>query len=126
MPEYTFTGPSGWEFDSERLSTGDSVEASEAFVASFPQFFEEAEMDADAPPVADTAADSADTEPADNESTEADETEAPFDPSEQTIDELETRLEENDFSDAELDALADAESNGKDREGATDAIDEAR
>lgn len=55
-----------------------------------------------------------------------DATESPFDPAEHTIDELEDQLADGDYTTAEVDALAAAERDGKDREGALDAIDDAR
>jgi len=54
--------------------------------------------------------------------------EPPFDPGEATIDELEAQLEDvpEDVSDAELDALHQAEKDGKERDGALNAIDAVR
>lgn len=52
-------------------------------------------------------------------------TEPPFDPSEYTVDEIEAELAEGEFSSAELDALAEAEADGKDRETALEAIEDA-
>jgi hypothetical protein len=49
--------------------------------------------------------------------------EPPFDPSGCTIDSLEAELEEQNYSDAELEALLDVEVAGQDRTGATDAIE---
>lgn len=128
MPEYTFIGPQNWEFEGDKLSPGDSVEASEAFAASFPQFFEEADVDDEASP---EAVEVVETDVDDDEETDADvataeDTDAPFDPSDATVTELEDRLDDESFSEDELDALATAEREGKDRETALDAIDEAR
>lgn len=50
---------------------------------------------------------------------------APFDPTDLTVDEVETRLADGEFTDAELDALADAEGDDG-RTTALDAINEAR
>jgi len=50
---------------------------------------------------------------------------APFDPSDYTVDELRDALAEG-YTDDELDALYQAEDDGKDRETALDAIDAAR
>lgn len=130
MPEYTFIGPQNWEFEGDKLSPGDSVEASEAFAASFPQFFEEADADAEASPgpaeVVETDVDADTNDDSGADADEETETESPFDPSDATVTELEDRLDDESFSDDELDALADAEREGKDRETALDAIDEAR
>ncbi|WP_435175643.1 hypothetical protein [Halorussus sp. AFM4] len=52
--------------------------------------------------------------------------EPPFDPSEFNVDELEERLEGADLTVDELDALADAEADGKNRETALDAISDAK
>lgn len=49
--------------------------------------------------------------------------EPPFDPSEKTVDELQDALEQNEYSDAELEALAEAEADGKNRETALEAIE---
>lgn len=57
---------------------------------------------------------------------DADTPEPPFDPSAHTVDDLKERLDENNYSADDLDALAAAESAGKDRETAHDAIDSAR
>lgn len=46
----------------------------------------------------------------------------PLDPGEHTIDDLEAELD-GEFSDAELQAILDAEEAGEDRSGATDAIE---
>lgn len=46
----------------------------------------------------------------------------PIDPSDYTIDELETYLENEPLSDEELEALEQAERDGEDRSGALDAI----
>jgi len=54
-----------------------------------------------------------------------DEVEPPFDPGELTNDELAEKLEDGDFSDAELDALYNAEEEGDNRNGALSAIEEA-
>jgi len=51
--------------------------------------------------------------------------EPPLDPGDHTIGELEAELEQQDYSDAELEALLDAEAAGKNRAGATDAIEES-
>lgn len=51
---------------------------------------------------------------------------APFDPAEYSVDELEDALAADDYSAADLDALSDAERDGKDRTTALDAIDAAR
>ena len=51
---------------------------------------------------------------------------SPFDPATVTVDDLKERLDENDYSADELDALAAAEEAGKDRETALDAIANAR
>lgn len=58
--------------------------------------------------------------------TEAEPAATPFDPGGYTIDDLESELSDGDYSDDELDALADAERNGQDREGALDTIDSHR
>jgi hypothetical protein len=50
----------------------------------------------------------------------------PFDPDGYSVDELETKLSEGDYSADELDALSDAESEGANRTTALDAIDAAR
>jgi hypothetical protein len=65
-----------------------------------------------------------DDEPTDTD----DESEAtsPIDPTEHTVPELEDALEEGDYSDAELDAIADAEAAGESRNTALDAIEAAR
>lgn len=81
--------------------------------------------------VADALADSLeavdDEDEDENEDEEADsEAEPPFDPGEHSVDDLRDRLDEGDYSDAELDALADAEAAGDDRSTAQDAIDAAR
>jgi hypothetical protein len=52
--------------------------------------------------------------------------EPPFGPGEHTVDELRDELGESDYSGAELDALADAEAAGKERETALEAIGDAR
>lgn len=51
---------------------------------------------------------------------------APFDPNDYTIGELSDELDGNDFSDDDLSALDRAEREGKDREGAHDAINDHR
>ncbi|WP_435075289.1 hypothetical protein [Halorubrum sp. HHNYT27] len=50
----------------------------------------------------------------------------PFDPGEYTIDELTAALADAEYDAAALDALYDAEADGKDRTGALDVIDAAR
>lgn len=50
----------------------------------------------------------------------------PVDPADYTVDELRDELDSGDYSERELDALADAERSGKDRETAMDAIEAAR
>jgi hypothetical protein len=52
--------------------------------------------------------------------------EPPFGPGEHTVEELRDELDGSDYSDAELDALADAEAAGKGRETALEAIGDAR
>jgi hypothetical protein len=69
--------------------------------------------------------DTAETIEADAEADEA-VAEPPVNPAEHTIDDLEAALAEGDYSDAELDAIADAEAAGEDRTGAHDVIDDAR
>ena len=51
---------------------------------------------------------------------------SPFDPTDLTVDEVESRLDENDYSDSQLDAIQSAEAAGDDRNGVRDAIDEKR
>ncbi|WP_226479167.1 hypothetical protein [Natrinema amylolyticum] len=58
------------------------------------------------------------------ESTETEPTDLPVDPTEYTIAELETELEDQEFSEDELQAVLEAEASGQDRDGATDAIEE--
>jgi hypothetical protein len=48
----------------------------------------------------------------------------PFSPSDQTINELESRLKENEYTQKELSALLASEKEGKDRKGAKQAIEE--
>jgi hypothetical protein len=60
---------------------------------------------------------------ADDENTVA---EPPLNPDEFSVDALEEALADADYSDAELDAIADAEAAGEDRTTAHDAIDAAR
>jgi len=55
-----------------------------------------------------------------------DEPAPPFDPADCTVDDLRDRLDETDYTAEELDALAAAEADGKNRETAHDAIDNAR
>jgi len=57
-----------------------------------------------------------------------DDVEAPFDPSDLTVDELKSELEDApvELSDEDLDALAAAEAAGEDRDTALDAIDAQR
>jgi hypothetical protein len=59
--------------------------------------------------------------------TETDETaggvEPPFDPTEHTIDELEEELDTSEYGGSELHAVAAAEEDGKNRDGALEAID---
>jgi len=55
-----------------------------------------------------------------------DEAEAPFDPCDLTVDELTSALEDDDLDSDDLDALAAAEADGKDRDTALDAIDAHR
>jgi len=69
------------------------------------------------------ASDDADSEPDQEDDVVA---EPPFDPTEKTVGELEELLEEDDYSAAELDAIAAAEEAGEDRSTAHDAIDAAR
>ena len=52
--------------------------------------------------------------------------EPPFDPSELTVDELEAELADGEFTDHDLDVLATAEQDGKERDTALDAIEAAR
>lgn len=61
----------------------------------------------------------------DADNADGDETEAPFDPSEETNDSLDEMLSENDYSEAELNALLEAEEAGKDRDGAKEALNDA-
>ena len=49
---------------------------------------------------------------------------APFDPSDYTVDEFEGKLENEGYDAAELHALRDAETDGDDREGVKDALDD--
>ena len=58
-----------------------------------------------------------------DESTEESEAEAPFDPGEFTVDELEARMGDNDYSDEEREALAAAERDGENRTGAIEALE---
>lgn len=51
---------------------------------------------------------------------------APFDPSEYTIDELDGELDSRNLDSDDLDALAAAERDGEDREGALETIDDHR
>lgn len=50
----------------------------------------------------------------------------PFDPTELTVDEIEDEIDDGDYSDAELEAVAAVEKSDDSRETALDAIDEAR
>lgn len=75
------------------------------------------------------AGDGAASDDADSEPDQEDDdvvAEPPFDPTEKTVGELEELLEEDDYSAAELDAIAAAEEAGEDRSTAHDAIDAAR
>jgi len=55
---------------------------------------------------------------------EPDVVDPPIDPGDYTIDELQDKLADSDYSDAELAALYSAEVEGRDRTGAKDAIDD--
>lgn len=55
-----------------------------------------------------------------------DEVAPPIDPGDYTISELEAELDDGNFSDAELEAIDTAESNGQNRTGARGAIDTFR
>lgn len=71
------------------------------------------------------ATDPADTDDGDDGDGEDGDVEPPFTPGEKTIDELEDELANTDYDDAELEALADAERDGENRDGALDVIEEA-
>lgn len=73
-----------------------------------------------------TAAEDSETQDESAEDTDTEPADAPFDPGEYTIAELDGELDDRDLSDEELDALAEAERNGDDREGALDTIDDHR
>jgi len=64
-----------------------------------------------------------DFEPVEDEPEEVD---PPLNPGEFAVDSLREALAESDYSDAELDAIADVETANKDRATAHDAIDAAR
>ena len=50
-------------------------------------------------------------------------TEPPFDPGEYTVDELESRLNDNDYSEEEMAALTEAEKDGENRDGALELLE---
>lgn len=64
--------------------------------------------------------------PGDDDEAEAEDSAEPFDPNDVTLDELETRLTAGEWSGDDLDALAQHEADGKDRDGAHELIDTAR
>lgn len=61
-----------------------------------------------------------------SEDGESEDVEPPFDPTEYTVDELDSRLADNDYTDDELAALRDAEESGEGRTSALDVIGEHR
>ena len=84
---------------------GETFEVSEDVLENHPNSFER---------VGDTA-----TLPENDNGAEGD---APFDPSEYTVDELEEELEDGDYSEEELAALAEAERDGEGRDSALDLL----
>lgn len=78
------------------------------------------------PPAPDASAPSSDADSDAGQERNPDSDEAPFDPSDLTVTEVRSRIAEDDYSQAELDALQQAESEGDDRRGVAKAIDNAR
>lgn len=100
MPLYEYLGPGNHYLDGGDtvLEPGDEVELDESTFSYHESRFVEVDEEA---------------------------VEPPFDPGEFTNDELEEELSDRDLSDAELDALYDAEEEGDNRNGALNAIEEA-
>lgn len=111
-------------FEHAEISGDADLRAIVSMDASEPQTVGPSDATADSEDSSDSALDAdADASDSDTESVDP-----PFDPSaeDRSVDDVETKLEEGDYSAAELDALAEAEANGKDRKGVADAIDEER
>lgn len=100
MPQYEYLGPGNHYLDGGDtvLAPGDEVELDESTVAHHESRFVEVDEEG---------------------------VEAPFDPGEFTNDELAEELEDRDLTDAELEALYEAEVEGDNREGAKGAIEDA-
>jgi len=139
-----------------KLEPGDEVELDEETVASFPEFFErldgaagdtepatedvqedtgdaadqEDDVDEGAEDVDESSSDDVDEtaiEESSPDEAEAEVADPPLDPTQFSVDDLKTELDAGDFSDAELDALEDAERADDDpRTTALDAIEAAR
>lgn len=111
MSEFRFTGTRLVRDGGQTtISRGEVIEPTEAELDAFADLFE---------PVGD--GDDAAGE-ADGESPP----EAPFDPTELTVASVRSNLDEEDYSDGELDAIEAAERAGEERSTALDAIDAAR
>lgn len=120
MPTYRYTGDSSFSHEGEELSAGDEIELSEYAYRLHDAYFEPADGEDDSDDESSESDPEADAAGADD----AEAVDSPFDPSEKTNSELESDLEENDYSEAELQALLAAEESGKNRDGAKDAIND--
>lgn len=119
MVRYRYTG-SGWYRGREYVGHGDEVsDVTEAELAAFGDSLDRVEATDDT---------DADSDGGGSGDADDDGVDAPFDPDEYTVSEFEDRVESGDYSDAELDALAEAEGpeSGDGRAGVHEAIDEER
>lgn len=110
MPRYEWTGSRSFDDNANdrTIDPGDVVELDESIAGGHREFVH----------VEETSEDSDDSEDPDDESVSA-----PFDPSESTVDELEEKMANEEYSDAEHAALVEAEENGKNRDSAVEVLE---
>lgn len=100
----------------DRYDAGDTFDADESVLEAHPNSLEE--VDGEDDPTANDTESTDETGGSDGE-----EGAAPFDPGEFTVDQLESRMADNDYSDAGREALVEAERNGEDRDSAVDVLE---
>lgn len=131
MTEYEYIGNNDHYLDGgdRKLEPGDVVDFEDGPSESFADLFRAVEDEKGSEGAESDSVDEEDESPsADEESAQNDaepdqsDDEPPFDPSDLTISELEEKLEEENYSDEELDAILQAERGGNDREGAKNEL----
>lgn len=134
MPRVRYTDDGGrYRVAGETFEPGDDAEVSEGLashlvddVGRFERIASDDGGDSDGDdPDAASDGDSASDAGSDDGEASDDEGGAPFHPGEYTVGELEERVASGDYSDAELEALAEAERANDDRTTAIEAIEEA-